>query len=312
MSKTRRGLGSGLSILLGNNAVFDIDNKNEKNGSLVIDLDLNLISNNPEQPRKTFDINALNELADSIKIHGVLQPILVAEDEDNFIIIAGERRYRASKIVGLNTIPAIVLKHKTTEEQYQISILENIQREDLNPVEEAEAYKFLIDNFNYTHEALADKLHKSRSYITNSLRILKLPETVIDMLSDGVITQGHAKILSGVNDNVIEIAKEIQDSKMSVRDLEVYIKDKNKPKKQTTSDKVRKKILDMINEKSDSQFDKNNTLKEIAAEISEITGYQTQLIDNNRNIFMNLEIGNVKDLATMVDVLLKNFDLKAI
>ncbi len=310
MSTVRRGLGSGISALLGD--MESVLNTEDSFGLRQINIDKILV--NPNQPRKTFDDNSLKQLAESIKIYGVLQPILVAQENENFIIIAGERRYRASKISGLRFIPAIILKNRNAEDRYKLAILENIQRENLNPIEEAQAYQFLIENFGYTHENIAEKVSKSRSYITNSLRILKLPHEVLLKISEGEISSGHAKILSGMKEEAIKEAIEyIENDKMSVRALENYVKNKkNKlngiPKEVTLSDKLRKKITGMINH-SDSQFMRNETLLEIAQGLSDITGYTTQLTDNGRNIFMNIEIGSVADLAKMVDAILKDFDV---
>lgn len=209
-------IGKGLSSLLGDKKFSILENvKNELNiEDIVI---------NKDQPRKNFKKEELDELANSIKKYGVLQPILVRKLNNNkYQIIAGERRYRASKIAGLKTIPAII-KDFNDEESFNLSIIENIQRENLNAVEEAYAYKTLMENYNYTHQNIADKVGKSRSHITNIIRLLNLPDVVLSHLINGNIEMGHARAL--INCNFIEdIIDHIVDNKLSVRDVEKLIK----------------------------------------------------------------------------------------
>ena len=218
-------IGKGLSSLLGDKKFSILENvKNELNiEDIVI---------NKDQPRKNFKKEELDELANSIKKYGVLQPILVRKLNNNkYQIIAGERRYRASKIAGLKTIPAII-KDFNDEESFNLSIIENIQRENLNAVEEAYAYKTLMENYNYTHQNIADKVGKSRSHITNIIRLLNLPDVVLSHLINGNIEMGHARAL--INCNFIEdIIDHIVDNKLSVRDVEKLIKkEENFQKKQ--------------------------------------------------------------------------------
>lgn len=209
-------IGKGLSSLLGDKKFSILENvKNELNiEDIVI---------NKDQPRKNFKKEELDELANSIKKYGVLQPILVRKLNNNkYQIIAGERRYRASKIADLKTIPAII-KDFNDEESFNLSIIENIQRENLNAVEEAYAYKTLMENYNYTHQNIADKVGKSRSHITNIIRLLNLPDVVLSHLINGNIEMGHARAL--INCNFIEdIIDHIVDNKLSVRDVEKLIK----------------------------------------------------------------------------------------
>lgn len=209
-------IGKGLSSLLGDKKFSILENvKNELNiEDIVI---------NKDQPRKNFKKEELDELANSIKKYGVLQPILVRKLNNNkYQIIAGERRYRASKIAGFKTIPAII-KDFNDEESFNLSIIENIQRENLNAVEEAYAYKTLMENYNYTHQNIADKVGKSRSHITNIIRLLNLPDVVLSHLINGNIEMGHARAL--INCNFIEdIIDHIVDNKLSVRDVEKLIK----------------------------------------------------------------------------------------
>lgn len=206
-------LGKGLSSLLGDKK-FSIIDKNE--------IDLDSIVINKDQPRKNFKEEELSELASSIKKYGILQPILVRKVKDKYQIIAGERRYRAAKIVGLKTVP-VIIKDFNDEESFNLSIIENIQRENLNVVEEANAYKTLMENYNYTHQVIADKVGKSRSYITNLLRILTLPDVVLKHLIDGDIEMGHARALINC-DFVNDIIDYIVDNKLSVREVEKLVK----------------------------------------------------------------------------------------
>ena len=178
-----------------------------------------------EQPRKKFDEDALLELSESIKQFGVLQPLLVTERDDYFEIIAGERRWRAAKLAGVKEVPVIV-KKLTEQEIMIISLLENIQREDLNPIEEAQGYKRLIEEFNLKQDEVAEQVSKSRTAVTNAMRLLKLNEKVQQMLIDEMLTTGHARTLLAIDDQEkqYEVAQKIFDEKLSVRDTEKLVK----------------------------------------------------------------------------------------
>lgn len=203
-----------------------------KDNEEVLDIELDKISPNPFQPRKHFDKAALKELADSIRINGVLQPIIVKKINNGYLLVAGERRCRASELAGFTTIPAIIRDYNN---QYlaELALLENIQREDLTIVEEAKAYKNVIDSLHLTHLELANKIGKSRSYVSNALGILSLPDEVIKEINEGNITMGHARSLSKLKDNhrIIKIAQTIIKKKLTVRDIEQLVK-KEKKKKQ--------------------------------------------------------------------------------
>ena len=189
------------------------------------------ISPCPVQPRKNFDEDALQELAESIKQFGVLQPILVQERDDYYEIIAGERRFRASQKAGLKEVPAII-KDFNDKDTLEVALIENLQREDLNPLEEAQAYMRLLQEFQYTQEMLADVLGKSRSYIANMMRLLELPEKVKELLENKQLTAGHARALLGVK-KAEDLALEIINRGLSVRETEkIANQDKNPPKKQ--------------------------------------------------------------------------------
>ena len=221
------GLGRGLDSLLKvyDEEVVETEHKSVNNYEIrrgdVESIDISKVYANPNQPRRNFDKESLNELAESIKLHGLIQPIIVNETADGYMIIAGERRYRACKICGLKEINAIVKKY--TEKQIaEISIIENLQREDLNPVEAARGIKRLMDEYGLTQEKVAERLGKSRSAIANLTRILSLYPEVLDLIEKGKISFGHAKVLAAISDYTTQIilAKKIAKDKLTVRDLE--------------------------------------------------------------------------------------------
>lgn len=188
-------------------------------------LPINKVEPNREQPRKVFDEDALNELAESIRIYGILQPLLVQKEKDYYRIIAGERRWRAAKIAGLKKVP-VIIKELSEKEIMEISLIENLQREDLNPIEEAEGYQKLLQEFDMTQEDLAQRVSKSRSAITNTIRLLKLDAAVQKLLSDGALSSGHARALLSLEDNELqkEAAERIIREGLSVRDTERLVK----------------------------------------------------------------------------------------
>lgn len=230
-----KGLGRGLGSLLGilddeeevkveKKAPKEVENidTNEK----VEEIEIKLIDNNPNQPRKNFDPTALNELAQSIKSYGIIQPILLTKRNDRYMIVAGERRFRASKIAEKKTIPAIV-KDFTDAEVKEIALLENIQRQDLNPIETARAIKELQDSYGWTQEALSEKLGKSRPAIANSLRLLSLCPEVIELIEQGKLSAGHARSLVVVTNPEVQLklANQVINNKLTVRDMEKAVKD---------------------------------------------------------------------------------------
>ena len=198
----------------------------------VNEVDINKIHANPNQPRKNFDQDALNELAASIKTHGVIQPIVVNKDQDGYLIIAGERRWRASKLAGLDTIPCIV-KNYTERQIKEISIIENLQREDLNPIEAARAIKQLMDEYNFTQEVVADRIGLSRPNIANTLRLLSLSPEVIALVEQNRLSAGHARCLVVISDAraQLKFALAACDGKITVRDLEKLVKQYLNPPK---------------------------------------------------------------------------------
>ena len=214
----------------------------ETEGS-VVSVKISRVEPNREQPRKDFKEEGLEELAESIRQFGVIQPLLVQKREDYYEIIAGERRWRAARMAGLKEIP-VIIKDYSEQEIVEVSLIENIQREDLNPIEEAKAYQRLLQEFDLKQEDVAKRVSKNRSTITNSLRLLKLNEEVQNMLSDGEISSGHARALLAVEDPALqlEIAKRVTKEKLSVRDIEKLMKSVSssakKPKKETRKDQA--------------------------------------------------------------------------
>ena len=230
--KNNQGLGKGLGAIFGQD-VDQIINVIENNAADVpgrkeIEIPINQIRPNPYQPRKEFDRKALEELSDSIRIHGIFTPLLVRKAVSGYDLIAGERRLRAAKMAGLETVPAISVEF-TEEQMMEISILENIQREDLNPIEEAAAYDSLIRKLGYTQEKLAERVGKSREYCANIMRLLKLPVEVQTMVIDKKLTMSHVRPLLGLKneDQMYDAAMEVMHKKMSVREVEQYVRDIN-------------------------------------------------------------------------------------
>ncbi len=243
----KRGLGRGLDSLIPD-AIPEkkkaAPKKEENTGSEIL-VSINDIEPNRDQPRKVFNEEALNELADSIKQMGIIEPLIVQKKKDSkrYEIIAGERRFRAARIAGLKQVP-VVVRDYADKDILTIAILENIQREDLNPIEEAQAYQRLMDESKMTQEAVAEKLSKSRTAITNSLRLLKLSKEVMDMIADEIISEGHGKVLLGVDDSKaqLEIAKKIAEENLSVRAAEELVrKYKEGPSKKSAKPEPKKK-----------------------------------------------------------------------
>lgn len=221
----RRALGMGLEQLF-NSEMLDFDQVETKiveetPKDEIVEIPISELMSNPYQPRKVFDDEALKELSESIKEHGVFQPIIVKKSVRGYNIIAGERRAKASRIAGLTTIPAIV-RDFTDEEMMQVALLENLQREDLSAIEEAKAYKSIIESMRLTQDELAKKLGKSRSHITNMLGLLRLPLSVQDMVLYNKLTMGHARVLSKIesHDQIEDLANQVINENLSVRDLE--------------------------------------------------------------------------------------------
>ena len=262
MESRKRALGRGLEELFNNenlnldnfeDAIYESTPKDEIKELKIEDLRVN-----PYQPRKIFDEDALKELASSIKEHGVFQPIIVKKSIKGYEIVAGERRFRASKLAGLDKIPAII-RDFNDEEMMEIALLENLQRENLNAIEEAEAYKSLIEKLDLTQEELSKKVGKSRSHITNILGLLRLPENVQEMVNENKLSMAHARVLSKLEsiDLINSLAKRIDEEKMSVHELEDLTKQEEVVKKNTITKKAKtseyKYVEDLMRDKLDTK-----------------------------------------------------------
>lgn len=269
METKKKALGRGLEQLFNSeNLDLDINNIQKLESKLyessnkedIVEVNLDELRANPYQPRKVFNDEALQELAASIKEHGVFQPIIVKKSIKGYEIIAGERRVRASKLAGLTKIPAIV-RNLTDELMMEIALLENLQRENLNCIEEALAYKSMITTLGLTQESLATKVGKSRSHITNMLGLLRLPQSVQDMVSSGNLSMGHARVLSKIEDNdkIVELANKIVNEKLAVRDIEQISESDDIEKKvkitrqKNPSNENYKYVENLLREKYDSK-----------------------------------------------------------
>lgn len=244
MAVKKGGLGKGIDSLITDKVKSNIfqDNQGDETNKPILSLNITKVEPNREQPRKNFDEDALQELSESIKQYGILQPLLVQDKKTYFEIIAGERRWRAAKLAGLKEVP-VIIKDLSDQEIVEISLIENIQRENLNPIEEAWAYKKLLTEFNLKQDEVADRVSKSRAAVTNSMRLLKLDERVQQMVIEDMISTGHARALLplGDNDKQYATAQKIFDERMSVRDTEKLIKKIQSEKEEQK--KVEKKSL---------------------------------------------------------------------
>ncbi len=251
----KKGLGKGLNALL---SVYDEGNKeevkniekNKNSQSLEFEnVDISLIYANPNQPRKNFDETALKELAASIKTHGIIQPIVLNKEDDGYMIIAGERRWRAAKMAGLNEVPAFI-RNYTAKQIKEIAIIENLQREDLNPIEAARAIKQLMEEYNLTQDVVAERIGKSRPAIANTLRLLNLPADVIDLVEKNKLSAGHARCLVSLNSPLEQsrVALVAVSKKLSVRDVEKLVKNILNPSLERPKDQQSLELKNMIQE----------------------------------------------------------------
>lgn len=257
MAVKRTGLGKGLDSMIPPKATSKAAKEKVSNVSKTGEtiLKINEVEPNKKQPRKFFNEEALKELSDSIKQHGIVQPLVVAKQKDYYEIIAGERRWRAAKMAGLKEVP-VVIKDYSPQEIMEVALIENIQREDLNPVEEAKAYQNLIKEYNLKQEEVAERVSKSRSAITNSLRLLKLNDRVLDFLIQETISSGHARALLALEDpeKQVSVAEKIAKEHLSVRDTEKLVKNINQPvkkapKKELKNDFVYKDMEEQLKQK---------------------------------------------------------------
>lgn len=292
----RPGLGRGLDSLLkvyDNEVVEEKKNNNEevdvKSFAEIKKIDIDKVYANPNQPRKNFDKESLNELAESIRLHGLIQPIIVNQMDDGYMIIAGERRFRACKICGLKEIDAVV-KQYSNKLVAEISIIENLQREDLNPVEVAKGIKQLMEEYGLTQEKVSERLGKSRSSIANSLRILNLYPEVLDLIERGKISFGHAKILASISDYTAQIilAKKIAKDKLTVRDLEKEVD-------AILGNKKKKKVARLPSEE----------LQEFISDLQRKLGTKVSVIGNDRKGRIYIDYYSQDDLDRIYEVVLK-------
>ena len=248
----KSGLGKGLETLIPVGEMEEIDNliakekKTEKNSGDTV-LKISQIEPNKSQPRKNFNEDSLQELADSIKQFGIIQPLVVQKKDKYYEIIAGERRWRAARIAGLKEVP-VIIKDYSEREVVEIALIENIQREDLNPIEEAQAYKRLLEEYNLKQDEVAERVSKSRTAVTNSMRLLKLSDKVQEMLIDEMITSGHARAILAIEDEELqyEIAERVMDEKLSVRETEKLVKAINNPKKKKDKVEINRAVYDEL------------------------------------------------------------------
>lgn len=283
MSK-KFGLGKGLGALISENE----ESTNESGNKLFIPL--NKIKNNAEQPRKSFDNEKIAELAESIKHHGIIQPLILMKENDDYVIIAGERRWRAAKMVGLKEVPAIIMD-VTDKEVLEISLIENIQRQDLNPIEEALAYKKLIDNFKFTQEELSKRIGKSRTAITNCMRLMNLDDRVKEYIIQGVLSEGHGRALLAIDGGDLQytIAQKVIDESLSVRELERLIK-----KAYATEKK----------KKNDDKVDDNNIYyKNVEEKLQSYFGTKINLSYKKDKGKIEIEYYSEEDLQRILDIM---------
>ena len=275
-----KGLGKGISAFFPEESIHS-DNRIEY-------IAVSKLIVNPFQPRKIFNEEALKELAESIKEHGIIQPIVVRKKEKKYEIIAGERRFRAAKLAGLKEVPAIV-KEMTEQQMMEVAILENLQREDLTPIEEAEAYSSLIENLNFTQEALAKRLGKSRPHIANHIRLLQLPEDVRKLMNEGVLSMGHGRALLGLKNKgrIAEIAQKVIAQSLNVRQLESLVHQLNEGVSHETKEKVKKDVFVQATE----------------SQLREYFGTSVQVKKQKNKGKIEIEFYSEDDLERILDIL---------
>lgn len=269
-------LGKGLGALISDSAGKDY----------IKEVEIDKIIPNPMQPRKIFDLEKIDELSQSITEQGILQPIIVRQINNNYEIIAGERRFKAAKKAGLLKVP-VIIKKADDEESLEIAIIENVQREDLSAIEEGEAYKLLIEKYNYTQEALANRLGKNRATITNTLRLLKLPTQIKDDINSGKMTSGHARAILAIENEKeqLKIAEKVINENLSVRDVEKLVKDKKEPKKPA---RVEKKKLEIV---------------EIESMLRDFLGTKVKIKDGNNKGKIEIEYYSDGDLERILETI---------
>lgn len=284
----KKGLGKGLGALISE----DFSIENEKNVGIA-ELKITQIEPDPDQPRKDFDEEKLAMLATSIQQHGVIQPLIVAEEKDGFYrIIAGERRWRAAKQAGLQTVPAVVRTY-SKEQSAEIALVENLQREDLNGIEEAKGYQTLMSEFSLTQQQVAEKVGKSRPAIANALRLLRLPESVQDMVTYGELSSGHARAIAGVDDADVQIdlAQKVIAQDLSVRQTEKMIAQLGQPKP--------------AKEKTPVDLNLKTQLKGIQADLQSYLGTKVKLVSGKNKGKIEIEYYDLEELERVLALIKK-------
>ncbi len=285
----KKGLGRGLDAIFLDNSYADEQKESERLSVPIIQIDTN-----PDQPRKSFDSEGLAGLADSIAANGLLQPILVRRVGDRFEIIAGERRFRASKLAGLSEIPVIVTEADDAKAA-EFALIENIQREDLNPYEEASAYRSLMDEFGLTQEDISIRVGKSRSAIANALRLLDLPDEVVAMLVSGILTAGHGRALLGLRDrsNILPLAERAVARNLSVRDVEAAVKSANRKSAQDDDDDSAPTVS-------------VNYFRSLESKFTSVTGRRCRITDTKNKKTFQIEYRDNDDLEEILKKLAGN------
>jgi len=285
VASKKRGLGRGLSALIPDDLEANFFNPEEKKEQIV-ELDIDLIIPNKNQPRKEFEKESLKELKNSIEQYGVIQPIVVRKLEEKYEIIAGERRWRAAKEASLEKLPCII-KEVDDKEAIKLALIENLQREDLNPIEEANAFKNLMDSYNLTQEEVAEAVGKSRSYVANSLRLLNLEKEIQDYIAEGKITSGHGKALLGIRNKKdrLSVAQSIIDKKLNVRETEKLVS-------KTKTKKTKK-----------SSVEKDPIIVEIEERLMSALGTKVSLIPGKKGGKIEIEFYTDDDLQRILEII---------
>jgi len=289
MVAKKRGLGRGLSALIPDEPIEEILNMEEEKGN-IINVDIDHIKANEDQARKEFDETSLNELSESIKNYGVIQPIIVRKVKNEYEIIAGERRWRASKEAGLKEIPCIV-KDVEELEATKLSLIENLQREDLNPIEEAIAYKGLMEKYNFTQENISKVVGKSRPYVANSIRLLNLDEAIIKQIAEGKISSGHGRALLSIDDKKtqLKVVDDVVNKNLNVRETEEVVKNIKEKKKKSRN---KKEIKDPF-------------VIEVEENLMRLLGTKVQILPKKDKGKIEIEYYSDEDLERLVEIISK-------
>ncbi len=287
MSPSKKGgLGKGLNALIRDSVQAAEKKPEQKTMGEVIRIDINSIMPNPHQPRKRFDEEKLTELAESIRLHGIIQPIIVQRGENGYEIVAGERRWRASRKAGLKEVPCLI-KSISQKDNLLVALIENLQREDLNPIDEAEAYHYMIDTYKLTQEEIAKNVGKSRPYVANSLRLQKLPDPVREMVASGSLSPGHARALISLEDPArqLQLAEAIIKNGLSVRQAEALARESQ----QKTP--------------PPAQREKSSPFLSIESDIKDILGTKVKIKEKNNKGSIQLSFYSREELERLIELL---------